>query len=359
MRLDVLRAAGVGEVRQRRSIDGMVARIRNDGTHPGYRAIWRDAAREVGAQLTDLSRGYFAIDRGAKSVRVWNHWVPLDDAVTLRFALDKALCHRTLLAAGLPVPEHVEFEVGDQSSGEAFLARGIGPCVLKPSAASSGSGITTGVRDARQLQRAVLRARRTSERLLLERQATGCVYRMLYLDGDLLDVVRRHPPRVTGDGSSTVGELVGAENDRRMRAAREGPPLLLRVDLDSIFTLEASGLTPRSVPAAGTTVAVKTVVSQNRAEENERVPLDRMSEILVLEGRRAVEALGLRLAAVEIVTPDTERGLAACGGVVIEVNGTPGLHYHYEIREPVNATRVAVPILRASLGLTSGSRSSR
>ena len=351
VRLDLLRSIGLREARQRHSDDEAIAGMRHDGARAGYRSMWLDAARELGAQLTDLSRGFFDIQCGAARTRVWNHWVPLDDAVRLRFALDKPLCHKTLRDAGVPVPEHVEFTADDLSRGEEFLSAGTVPCVVKPAGAFGGSGITTGVRDVRQLQRAVLRARRTSERLLLERQAAGWVHRMLYLDGRLLDVVRRHPPSVTGDGSSTVAELVAGENRRRMNAARDGPPWLLRIDLDSIFTLQAHGLTPRSVPARGATVTVKTSVSQNRADENEHVARARVSDDLVAEGRRAVDALGLRLAAVEIVTPDAERALAQAGGVVIEVNGTPGLHYHYEIREPSKGVRVAVPILRTLLGL--------
>jgi len=352
VRLDLVRSIGIVEARRRRSDDAAIAGMRTDGTRPGYRMIWQDAARELGAELTDLSRGFFEIRRGTTSIRVWNHWVPLDDAVTLKLALDKTLCHRELIKIGLPVPEHVEFDAGDLSPGAAFLASAAGPCVVKPIAAFGGSGITTSVRDTQQLRRAALRARRTSKQLLIERQVPGWVHRMLYLDGELLDVVRRHPPSITGDGSSTIAELVAEENNRRMQAAREGPPWLLRIDLDSIFTLQAAGLTPRSVPASGAAVAIKTAVSQNRPEENEHVAPARLAEALVAEGRRAVEVLGLRLAAVEIVTPDTGRGLTDAGGIVLEVNGTPGLHYHYEILEPANAIRVAVPILRTLLRLT-------
>jgi len=352
VRLDLVRAVGVGEVRRRRRDDAATAGLRTDATRPGYRAIWQDAADELGAQLTDLSGGFFELRRGAARTRVWNHWVALDDAVTLRFALDKLHCHRTLIQTGLPVPEHIAMQAGDLSPGEAFLARDPRPCVVKPAAGFGGSGITTGVRDARQLQRAALRARRTSQQLLLERQAAGLVHRMLYLDGELLDVVRRYPPTISGDGRCTIAELVAAENRRRIDAASEGPPWLLRVDLDCIFTLQAAGLTPRSVPAAGARVTIKTAVSQNRSDENEHVPRAQVGDALVAEGSRAVAALGLRLAAVEIVTPDSRRGLADSGGVVLEVNGTPGLHYHYEIRDPSDAVRVAVPILRSLLGLS-------
>ena len=63
----------------------------------------------------------------------------------------------------------------------------------------------------------------------------------------------------------------------------------------------------------------------------------------------AAACVGLRLAGVDLVTPSLEGSLAETGGVVLEVNCTPGLHHHYLVAEPDRATRVAVPILRRLL----------
>jgi cyanophycin synthetase len=61
---------------------------------------------------------------------------------------------------------------------------------------------------------------------------------------------------------------------------------------------------------------------------------------------RAVAATGLRLAGVDVVTPDVTAPLAQSGGVVLEVNGNPALHQHYQVADPESATRVCVPVLR-------------
>ena len=55
-------------------------------------------------------------------------------------------------------------------------------------------------------------ASRYGKRLLIENQAAGTMYRLLFLDGQLLDTVRRLAARVVGDGRSSIRELaVGAE----------------------------------------------------------------------------------------------------------------------------------------------------
>jgi D-alanine-D-alanine ligase-like ATP-grasp enzyme len=59
--------------------------------------------------------------------------------------------------------------------------------------------------------------------------------------------------------------------------------------------------------------------------------------------------VGLRLAGVDVITPDASRPLEEAGGVVAEVNGTPGIHHHYHVADRANATPVAVPILERAL----------
>ena len=179
---------------------------------------------------------------------------------------------------------------------------------MKPTGGASGSGTTTGVRTREQLLRARLRGARVGRRLLIERQAEGDMYRFLFCDGELLDAVRRRPPRVTGDGRSTIRELIAAENASRLDPAHPVSMPILRVDLDCLFSLEAAGLSLRSVLPEGQTVAVKTVTSQNRIEDNETVR-EPVAPELVEEARSAAAQVGVRLAGVDLITTDLSRSL--------------------------------------------------
>jgi cyanophycin synthetase len=348
IRLDLLRAIGPAEAWRRKRDDAKLARRNGDGRRPGYTRIWTDAASEVGGEVIDHSRGFLEVRRGAVTARVWNNWVGLDDLVTWRLSLDKALVHDLLTGARLPVPEHQPFEARDVAPARAFLGSAGAPCVVKPMAGAGGSGTTSAVRTTSQLDRAVLRARRHGRKLLIERQVPGDVYRFLFLDGDLLDVIRRRPPRVRGDGRSSLAELIASENRRRFAAAGAERPWLLRVDLDAVLTLKSHGLALSSVPSEGDWVAVKTAVSQNGTHDNESV-LGEVAPELVAEARTAAELLGIRLAGVDVITADPGTGLGESGGVILEVNATPGLHYHYQVGDRDRAVAVAVPILRRLL----------
>jgi len=313
-----------------------------------YRQIWKGAAAAVGADFRDLGSGFAELHRSGRTVRVFHQVTPLDDPVALRVALDKPFGHRLLAAKGVRVPEHVAFTFSDERPALDLLER-VGRCVVKPAVGTAGGeGVMAGVATATDLQRARLRAGCFGEEMLAERQAPGLVHRFLLLDGDVLDVVVDRPPHLAGDGLSTVEELVVAENARRLAAVGEQGLELLGLDADLVFALRAEGLALASVLPAGSTARVKSVT-------NDRGPQDSLTyrgavHADVLEQVRAsVAAIGLRLAGVDVVAPGVDRPLEQTGGVVLEVNGTPGIHRHYQVVDRAGATRVAEPILERTL----------
>lgn len=351
-RLDLARAAGAGYVwrrlRAERRLGGFGERVRNEV----YDRIWREAAEAVGAQWTFLAPGLSELSRPGASTRVFQQVVDLDDPVTLRVALDKALVHRMLRAAGVPVAEHLEFDVGELGPALEFLARAPGACVVKPAAGTGGGhGITAGVRSPVDLRRACLHAATGGERLLIEHQAAGDVYRLLFLDGELLDIVRSFPPRLTGDGRSKIEDLIEAENQRRVAAQGVAGLSKLGVNLDMVMTLERAGLGLSSVLPADRSCALRTVTNSNSAIDNETFH-GAVAPELIAHARTATEAVGLRLSGVDVITADPAKSLSRTDGIVGEVNGNPGLHHHYLVADQLGATRVAIPVLERLLDQT-------
>jgi cyanophycin synthetase len=311
-----------------------------------YATIWRDAARELGAVVVDRGHGFLEIERGERSTWVWRQYVTLDDVLACRRSLDKEVVHDLLATAGLPVPAHAPFRASNLGPALTFLRSRGATCVVKPADGTGGGrGVTAGVRSAGDLVLATALAHRHGQRLLIEQQAAGTMYRLLFLDGELIDAVRRGSAKVVGDGRATVRELIAAENRRRLGARGGGGFSLLRVDLDCLLTLRASGWSLRSVPRAGEDVTLKVSSSDNRRQDNETVRASLDPE-LVADAAEAARRLGLRLAGVDIVTIDPHQPLRH-NGVIIEVNCTPGLAYHYHVGG--RPSPVAVPVLRRLL----------
>lgn len=345
--LDLVATVGVRDLFRRRAEETELARL-----SPKYEVnlrIWSEAARACGAELVDLGGGDFEFVAGLALTRARMQVTPLDDEAAVRMALDKTAVQAALATAGLPVPSHISFHVCDLAPARRLVEAG-GAWVVKPAGGTgSGQGTTTGITSGEALQRASARAARGDVHQLLEREVHGEEYRLLLLDGELLGAVRRGPPAVVGDGVSTIAGLVHAENRRRLDRRGDAGVMLVTLDLDASLTLARAGIGPRTVPAAGAEVTVKTARNQGGSRDSEVVEPGALAGELVDAARRAAAAVGLRLAGVDLITPDPSRSLADAGGAILEVNGTPGLHYHYLVRNREAVVPVAVPILEKML----------
>jgi cyanophycin synthetase len=312
-----------------------------------YRSIWGEAARACGADLTDMGRGFFELRRGTRRTLVWRHLVELDNPATLQFALDKAAARRALEDAGIAVPGGGAFKWENWEEAAELLDR-YAACVVKPAANTGGGlGVTGGVRRFDDLARAVLGAGRSEDGFLVEEHAEGDEYRLLFFDGELLDVIRRRPPAVRGDGVSSVASLVDGENRRRIHAGGERGSVPIRLNLDSVLAVRAQGFDLESIVPTGVQVRVKSAANEAGSPDCSTVR-DCPQELVDL-GRRAAQASRLRFAGVEMIVP-------ASGGpaqpVVLEVNGTPGLHYHYQVEPTEDRRCVAVAVLERLLRTT-------
>jgi glutathione synthase/RimK-type ligase-like ATP-grasp enzyme len=346
-RIDLLRSTGARHAWRRWRRDRALEEVVQGRREDMARALWTDAAREVGATVTEVGPARFEIRLGEAVVRAAGQVVAVNVPEAVERAADKLSVYGLLAEAGLPVPEHVVFTARDLRTASAFLERGPIPCVVKPVTGTGGDGVTGGVRSISDLRRAALAASRFAPRLLLERQAEGDVFRLLVLDDEVIDVVRRLRPTITGDGRSTVDELVFAEYDRRLRG--DGDPGIkpFAADLDCMLSLERSGLSLHSVLPAGRSVQVKTVTNYNRPADNAAARV--VAGDLRADAVAAAKALGLRLAGIDVVTPLPSADLVAGVGVVVDVNAAPALHHHTHAADARGATRVAATILRALL----------
>jgi cyanophycin synthetase len=314
-----------------------------------YQKLWASAAGNVGATIEDLGHGVSRIARGSRATFVSGSRVMLDGPVTLTMAGNKPLVSRLLKEHGHPVGPFIEFTLADLEGAAVFLQNLGGPAVVKPAiSGASGRGVTLGIRTNRDLKRAATLASTFSKTILIEQQASGPSYRLLYIDGEFVDAVERRPPCIAGDGRHTIGELVRSENIRRLRGIAPLAMQPLVVDLELKRCLGEQGLTLSSVIPAGKSVMVKAVVNENTAAENSNVR-DRVHPDTIRRGAEIARLLRIRLAGHDVITTDISRPLDETGGVFNEVNTTPGLQHHYVIDEPERAFPVMDRLLEVLL----------
>lgn len=314
-----------------------------------YRDFWQRAASGVGASLQSTPFGFLRIMRNGMSTFVRQSEVMLDDHLTLQIMGNKALTYSLLAELGVPVVDHRSFTIHSLATAQAFLAAQHGPVVVKPASGTGGGrGVTTGISSSRQLAAAARLAARFDSDILVERQLEGASFRLLYLDGELIDAIRREPPSVVGDGGRTIRDLVAAEN----LARESGPPWRsmnpLVIDRDCRNWLRENGLTLASVPARGERIQVKRAVNDNDFRGNVNVAADVGADIAKACGE-LVRALGVRLAGVDLYCHDIAGAFEPENCIVGEINTTPAFHHHDLVANPRDARPVGEIVLACML----------
>lgn len=306
-----------------------------------HRACWEAAADALGAEFIELQPGLWEVRLGEARTRIAGDRVQLDNPVTLAVAGDKELCYRFAARVDVRVPRHGVFWRGEHDAAWRMVSEDGHPFVVKPArGTSAGIGVTVGIRTRAELLDAMAVAAIRDDRVIVERLIPGETCRLLFLDGALVDAVRRRGVRLEGDGTRTVSQLLEAaglqalERDRLSRS-----------------TLAAADLRLQSVPPAGTRVVVRGVPGSAPAVEEVRTVYDEsitnhVNPRLVEEASRMVAAVGTAWAGVDVVTLDPSLPLSS-QGALLDVNTTPGILHH--CRPGPDPCGVAVRVLRRLL----------
>lgn len=266
----------------------------------------------------------------------------INGAGAASLAKDKDYAGRMLAEAGLPVPEALLIHsprrrramalknpaVAARLATEvaaAIFAETVGwPVFVKPNEGSEGEGVMkAGNRET--LGEALAELFQINERVLVQRAVSGTDYRAVVLDGEVLAAFRREPLRVSGDGRSTLGQLIerriatfGAEG-RGNRIAADDPRILKH--------LTADGRAFADVPAKGEDIALlpNANLSTGGTAVDATATFSKEARQLAIAAARA---LGLRFAGVDLML-DEDGGTAH----VLEVNAAPGLSYFHRLGE--------------------------
>lgn len=304
-------------------------RIMSNARAAFYVRVWTEAAESLSLPLDVVDGSLVSIFTGERRLLVRANVTSLDDVLTVEISEAKALVNRLLAARSIPTPRHIRCRFSEIGRAWEFMSHIGGPSVVKPATHGIGGyGVTTGVRTRKQLAWALSHARSVEAQVVVEELVDGDVYRLLYLDGELMDAVLRAPACLTADGTSSIRQLVARENFDRLQAGIDAAQELLRVDRDMRQSLIEQGYSLGSVPPAAQRVRLKRVANDNRRQDNAPA-LGAICPEIVRSGAVAAATVGLRYAGVDIITKDPGRPLESNGGAVLEVNHGPGLYYHY------------------------------
>lgn len=234
---------------------------------------------------------------------------------------NKIAAASVLRMAGLPVPVH---EAASSLEAALGVARRIGfPVVVKPVDKDGGKGARAGLATELAVAAAYENAREFSPNVMIEQHVDGDEYRLVVIHGRLFSAHERVPALVTGDGNSTVRQLIEVVNRTRRPGPSTGHALVCIVETDDVTELMAEqGFDCDSVPAAGERVRLQRSPSITGGGTGRQVR-DVIHPDNVAIAERVARLLRLDITGIDFLTTDIARPWHETGGRITEVNSQP------------------------------------
>ena len=261
---------------------------------------------------------------GARQRRIWTAETDRTSAIAESIASDKDLSKRMLAACGVPVPEGRVVE-SPEAAWEAAQDIGL-PVVVKPTDANHGRGVSLELTRPEEVRAAFAVADAEGSGVIVEQFIRGFEHRLLVVGDRVVAASRGDEAWVTGDGRSTVLQLIDSQiNSDPRRGLNEDFPLnAIRLEEYPAVAVELQrqGKSTDSVPAEGERVLI--MRNGNHAIDCTDDVHPDVAALVALAAR----VIGLDIAGVDLVAQDISRPLHEQGGAIVEVNAGPGLLMH-------------------------------
>lgn len=206
------------------------------------------------------------------------------------------------------------------------------PLVCKQINGTGGKNIFTNLEKWSHLQHALLKARKRGlAKMLVEEQVEGCDYRILVVRGEIIDCIRRTPARVSGDGKSTIQQLVRRANIKRAHKIQIEPRYL-----------QCHNLRLDTIPEEGAIVQVTGLCNYHKGATLHRIPVSKIHPDNATAFLKTMDVLNLHVAGIDFISTDIAKSHAENGGRITEVNADCNLDLHYKVDNKLKYVEKAV-----------------
>ncbi len=292
--------------------------------------IWNEA-KERGIvieefRLAGLPRNIFlARYPGGKRIAYEGIPLPIADNARVAWMDNKSILKKEFTKLGIPVAKGGTART--LAGAKKIMHSVTPPVIVKPYSGSASRHTVLHVMNEKELESAFRIATQVAPRAVVEEELVGPVYRATVVDGKLVAVLRRDQPYVTGDGTSSIQELVAKANTHPKRQG----PYFHHMQLNEVADAELAwqGLTRESVPAEGLRVTLHQKVNWGVGGTTCDVTDDVHSDNVALF-EEATKVLGATISGIDFIIEDISRSWKEqerCG--ILECNSMPFFDNHH------------------------------
>ncbi|UYZ63371.1 cyanophycin synthetase [Hymenobacter weizhouensis] len=282
---------------------------------------------------------------GVNQKRIWATTTSYTSHAGVEVAGNKNRTKAMLHDAGVPVPNGTTV-YSENGLRDAVEELGF-PIVTKPLDGNHGKGATIRIMNWEDAVEGLKAAQHYSRAVIVEQFIQGHDYRMLVVNGKLIAAAKRTPAAVTGNGVSSIQQLIDEVNkDPRRGVGHEKVLTSIKADQHTLDILKQHDLTLDSVLPAGQEIYLKSTANISTGGTATDVT-DLVHPYNVLLAERVAGIVGLDICGIDLLASDIAIPLNESRGAVIEVNAAPGFRMHISPTEglPRNVAEPVVDML--------------
>ncbi|MEA5447833.1 acetate--CoA ligase family protein [Leptolyngbya sp. CCNP1308] len=268
---------------------------------------------------------------GKKLVRGVATTFDTDSHLDSDFTTRKDDCKAFLSTLGFPVPSG---EIVVTRSEALAAADRIGyPIAVKPVSGHKGEGVTADVGDSEELEAAFDRAVEAIPgdqpvEVIVETSIAGSDFRILCVNGRFVAAMERKPASVTGDGQSTISELIRDANRAAARSDTPTSPLgKIKADNAMEVYLDQQGFTLESILEEDRTVYLRKVANLSAGGVSiDATPTIHPDNVILAQD--IAQHFRLTCLGIDAITRDLSRSWKDGNFGILEINSAPGISMH-------------------------------
>lgn len=302
------------------------------------RVLWEDAVKRgikmegatVRGRYSDLYRAFIngrsihfnGLPRPKKAES--HHLFTLDD---------KALMKKKLQTGAVPTPSGGNFVY--LTEAKKIFNTLNKPLIVKPRLGSRGRHTTTHIYTIEQLTVAFKMAKQLCRWVIIEEQLFGNVYRGTVINGKLVGILGGTPPKITGDGISTIKKLIAQKNLDKTPGISD-----VQINQSILELLGRRNFSLNSILSFGETIEITEKIGVNYGGNSREVTNEAHPEIKPYLEKAAI-IMGDPLLGFDFIIPDIYQPPDKQRWGIIECNGLPFINLHHDPHEgtPNNVAR--------------------
>lgn len=288
-------------------------------------------------ELLDKEKLKLRLTKNSKTHIITKKSFGINPSKAIKLTRNKNAVTKLLMSHNIPTPYQFEIHSLKQLKTKKLPPF---PIVLKPAEGQKAHDVFVGIRDNKTLLKTAQKAFANYDSLIIQEFIKGKDLRFFVLNGIVIAAVRRHPPKLTGDGKNTIEELIHLHNQQLLKEREKINRRMQNRILNwprVIWHLKNQGLTLQIILPKEKTITPYPIANFQAGGTVETIELNKIHPSIIKLAEKTARLTGLTVAGVDMIIKDSTlpsgsalrvEPLEQANAYILEINSDPSLRLH-------------------------------